>query len=582
MLPDRPSRDDAADPEARLSPVRCSRRRLLSALAAAGVGTAVFQRALASQVEQQGAVTREMIQQAEWIAGIELNDEQRDAAARSMQKLQADFALLRAAPLGYEIPPALTFFPAGTSPTDGNAPLDRGAQPIEYAAAARPAADQDLAFLPVVELAALLRRREVSSEELTRLYLDRLQRYDPLLHCVVSLTDDVALQQARQADRELAAGHYRGPLHGIPWGAKDLIAYPGYKTTWGAKPFQEQCLDVKATVARRLEDAGAVLVAKLSLGALAWGDDWFGGVTRNPWNPEQGSSGSSAGSASAAAAGLVGFALGSETLGSIVSPCRRCGATGLRPTFGRVSRHGCMALAWTMDKIGPIARSVQDCALIFAAIHGGDGLDSMAQSRPFRWPSAGDIRKLRVGYFEDDASENYQQQMQVLRSLGVELRPVRLPDNLPVSAMTIILNVEAATVFDTLTRQNVTDGLNRWPGAFHQGEFTPAVEYLRANRLRTLLIREMEAVFENVDVYLGGNDLAITNLTGHPCVVLPTGFRERDGRTLPETVTFTGRLFGDEVLLALAHAFEQAGEARLRRPPLDQFLTELSAETEGP
>jgi Asp-tRNA(Asn)/Glu-tRNA(Gln) amidotransferase A subunit family amidase len=399
-----------------------------------------------------------------------------------------------------------------------------------------------------------------------------LHKYDPLLHCVVSFTDDLALSQASQADTEIAAGRYRGPLHGIPWGAKDLIAYPGYKTTWGAKPFREQTIDIKATAAQRLDEAGAVLVAKLSLGALAWGDDWFGGVTRNPWNPQQGSSGSSAGSAAATAAGLAGFTLGSETLGSIVSPCRRCGATGLRPTFGRVSRYGCMSLAWSMDKIGPLARSVEDCALVFAAIHGADGLDPTITSRPFTWPPETDLRALRVGYFENQADEAYQQQVDALRAIGLQLQPIVLPEGLPAEAMAMILNVEAATVFDGLTRQNITDGLNRWPNEFYQAELTPAVEYLRANRLRTLLIREMERLFETVDAYLGGDDLVITNLTGHPTVVLPAGFHAVDDRQVPMMTTFTGRLFGEEALLALAYAFEQQVAVSKQRPPLDRFL----------
>ena len=252
----------------------------------------------------------------------------------------------------------------------------------------------------MTSLAQLLRTRQVSSVELTKLYLERLHLFDKALNCVVTFTDDLALRQAQRADDEIAAGKYRGPLHGVPWGAKDLIAVPGYKTTWGATPFENQVLDVTATVAERLEAAGAVLLAKMSLGALAWGDGWFRGMTRNPWNPDAGSSGSSAGSASATAAGLLPFALGSETLGSIISPCRVCGCTGLRPTFGRISRFGCMALAWSMDKIGPISRSVEDCALVFDAIHGADGRDPSAVDRPFAWPSSRDVKSLRVGYFE--------------------------------------------------------------------------------------------------------------------------------------------------------------------------------------
>ncbi len=329
-----------ADATADMAPTR---RNILQVLAGLGIGTTAFQRALAADVEKAVAITPERIEQAEWIAGLKLSEDDRKALVGALTRSQGQFRALRAVKLANAVAPALAFNPAPWLPPspDGR----RGSvEPISQAAPRRPDKADDLAFLPVTALAALVRNRQVSSVELTKLYLERLKKHDPTLHCVVTLTDELALKQAERADREIAAGRYRGPLHGIPWGAKDLIAYPGYKTTWGAAPFKDQKLETKATVARRLEDAGAVLVAKLSLGALAMGDLWFGGLTRNPWNPKAGSSGSSAGSASATVAGLVGFALGSETLGSIVSPCRVCGASGLRPTFGRVSRHGCMTL----------------------------------------------------------------------------------------------------------------------------------------------------------------------------------------------------------------------------------------------
>ncbi len=326
----------------------------------------------------------------------------------------------------------------------------------------------------MTELSALLRTRQITSVQLTEIYLQRLRRFDPLLRCVVSFTDDLAFRQARQADQEISAGLYRGPLHGVPWGAKDLISYPGYKTTWGATPFRDQELDMKATVASRLEAAGAVLVAKLSLGALAMGDMWFGGRTRNPWNPAQGSSGSSAGSAAATAAGLVGFALGSETLGSIVSPCRRCGATGLRPTFGRVSRYGCMALAWSMDKIGPITRSVEDTALVLDAIHGYDGLDSTAVDAPFHWPPARELSTLTVGYFESNRRRDQPRpELDILKQLGVKLKPIELPEKFPSRDLVLMLDVEAGAAFDALTRQGVTEGLNSWPGTFRKRSSSP-------------------------------------------------------------------------------------------------------------
>jgi Asp-tRNA(Asn)/Glu-tRNA(Gln) amidotransferase A subunit family amidase len=546
-----------------------SRRTALRALAGIGIGTAVFHRALAAQLDKpDGRVTGEMIQQAEWVSGIELAESEREAVARSVQSLQAKLRAMREVDVNYDVPPAMIFSVAPTAAPNCEPPV-RSVEPIERAALQRPESDEALAFLPVTELSALIRTRQVTSIELTQLYLERLRRYDPLLKCVVTLTEDLAIKQAEHADREIAAGRYRGPLHGIPWGAKDLIAWPGYKTTWGAGVFQEQTIDEKATVARRLEEAGAVLVAKLTLGALALGDEWFGGMTRNPWNPKEGSSGSSAGSASATVAGLVGFAIGSETLGSIISPCTRCGASGLRPTFGRVSRHGCMSLAWSMDKLGPICRSVEDCALVFAAIHGRDGLDPTAVDRPFHWPPRRDLRGLTIGYVENDTPTDARPELAVLRELGVKLTPIRLPDKLPVSGMTAILDAEAAAVFDKLTRAGIRDGIGRWADTFRRGEFIPAIEYLRANRLRTLLMREMEALMSGIDAYVEGNDLAITNLTGHPTAVLPGGFTMRGDVEVPSAVKFTGRLFGETDLLALAHAYQQATGFHLRRPPLE-------------
>jgi Asp-tRNA(Asn)/Glu-tRNA(Gln) amidotransferase A subunit family amidase len=549
-----------------LSPTR---RRLLQVLAGLGVGPAVFQRALAAEAEKAVTVTPEMVAQAEWIAGLKLTEADRKALAGGLTRVLREFEAIRAVPLPNGVPPALVFEPAPWLPPAGRPGHDT-VEPTRHAAPKKPASGDDLAFLPVTSLAALVRDRQVSSVELTRLYLERLKKYDPALHCVVTLTENLALRQAEQADREIAGGQYRGPLHGIPWGAKDLIAYPGYKTTWGATPFKNQAFEGKATVARRLDDAGAVLVAKLSLGALAMGDRWFGGRTRNPWDAKQGSSGSSAGSASATAAGLVGFTLGSETLGSIVSPCRVCGVTGLRPTYGRVSRHGCMTLSWSMDKVGPIARSVEDCALVFGSIHGADGLDPAAADRPFSWPPARDLRSLRVGYVEDGRDAGKRDDLKVLRDLGVKLVPIKLPGKYPVGPLTMILDAEASAVFDDLTRRGVTEGLNEWPQLFRRGQFVTAVEYLRANRVRTLVMRAMEEVMREVDLYVGGNDLLLTNLTGHPTVVLPDGFRKSGDVELPRSLTFTGRLYGEAELLAVASAYQQATGHHLRRPPLDK------------
>jgi Asp-tRNA(Asn)/Glu-tRNA(Gln) amidotransferase A subunit family amidase len=544
-----------------------TRRHLLKALAGLGVGSAVFQRALVAQAEKALTVTPEMVEQAMWIAGLKLSEADRKSLATALTQAQRDFEAMRAVKLPNHVPPALAFDPAPWLPPA--AAGQRGAvEPTVRAAPKKPDADDELAFLPVTSLAALVRTRQVSSVELTKLYLERLKKHDPTLHCVVTLTDELALKQAEQADREIAAGRYRGPLHGIPWGAKDLIAYPGYKTTWGAAPFKEQTLDVKATVARRIEEAGGVLVAKLTLGALAMGDRWFGGMTRNPWDPTQGSSGSSAGSASATVAGLVGFALGSETLGSIVSPSRVCGSSGLRPTFGRVSRYGCMTLSWSMDKVGPLARSLEDCALVFGAIHGFDGLDASAVDRPFYWPCPRDLRTLKVGYIESNVAADKRDELRVLRDLGVKLVPLKLPGKYPLNAIRLILGTEAAAAFDELTRDGVTEGLNTWPQTFRQGQFVPAVEYLRANRIRSLVMQEMEEAMAQVDLYVGGNDLLLTNLTGHPTAVLPNGFRKGGAAEVPTAITFTGRLYGESELLAVAHAYQQATGHHLRHPTL--------------
>ena len=292
-------------------------------------------------------------------------------------------------------------------------------------------------------------------------------------------------------------------------------------------------------------------------------------MTRNPWNPDQGSSGSSAGSASAVAAGLVGFALGSETLGSIISPCRRCGVTGLRPTFGRVSRYGCMSLAWSMDKIGPIARSIEDCALVLDAIHGFDGQDATAVDHPFVWPSQRNLMDLRVGYTKNETQGEDRLELTVLRELGVKLVPIELPQKYPLRAITLMLGTEAGTVFDPLTRNGNLEGLNSWPDTFRRAQFIPAVEFLRASRIRTQLMHDMRRLMETVDLYVGGGDLALTNLTGHPTVVLPNGFTERDGKNIPASITFTGQLFGETELLAVAQAYQQFTGHHLQHPVLE-------------
>ncbi|MCK5330019.1 MAG: amidase, partial [Candidatus Marinimicrobia bacterium] len=394
----------------------------------------------------------------------------------------------------------------------------------------------------------------------------------------VTLTEKLALEQARKMDAELAEGKYRGYLHGIPYGAKDLLAVQGYPTTWGAVPYRYQIIDSDATVIKKLEEAGAVLVTKLTLGALAWGDVWFGGKTRNPWSLEQGSSGSSAGPAAATAAGLVAFSIGSETWGSIVSPSTRCGVTGLRPTYGRVSRTGAMALSWSMDKLGPMCRNVTDCALVFETIYGPDGIDQTIIDLPFAYDPDIDLSKLRIGYLAQDFDEDYptrendQKTLQRLRELGVELIPITLPDY-PIEELAIILSAEAAAAFDELTRSGQDDQLvrqikNAWPNEFRVSRFIPAVEYIQANRVRYLLIQEMQKMMESVDIYIApsliGNNLLLTNLTGHPCVVVPNGFTNEGS---PTSISFIGRLFDENLVLAVAGKYQAATDWHLKHPP---------------
>ncbi len=509
------------------------------------------------------------------LIGLPLTDGEIEMMLDDVASNLRGYERLRARELDNAVFPALVFTPLvpplAASPWTPP-PFDR-----TWPAARRPDDLEELAFADLRTLAALVRTRQVTCAELVELSLARLERYDPTLHCVITLTAERAREQARALDAELDAGRWRGPLHGIPWGAKDLLAVRGHPTTWGAKPFADQTIDVDATVVERLDAAGAILVAKLSLGALAMGDVWFGERTRNPWDPERGSSGSSAGSASAVAAGCVPFAIGSETLGSIVSPSNECGTSALRPTFGRVSRHGAMALSWSMDKLGPICRSVDDAALVFDAIHGPDGRDPSVADVPFRVPGPCDVSGWRVGIpagaFEG-RGELWAHVTGELRALGVELVPVELPDY-PVDAMRIILDAEAAAAFDELTRSGRDDELVRqdrraWPNAFRVARLIPAVEYVRANRLRTLLCRDWAAALEGVDALVhpsfAGSILTATNLTGHPTVVAPCGFGERSGR--PFSISFTGKLYDEARLLALAGAWQRATAYHLEHPEL--------------
>lgn len=474
--------------------------------------------------------------------------------------------------------PAIFFNPviSGVKPQVYNSPDWALPNGIE-----RPGNAADIAFMKVTELASLIRDRKITSVELTEIYIDRLKRYGDTLHCVVTLTADHAREQAVKADMEIAAGNYRGPLHGIPYGVKDLLAYPGYLTTWGAAPYAGQVRDETATVIKKLEEAGAVMVAKLSMGSLAMGDLWHQGRTRNPWNPEQGSSGSSAGSASATAAGLVAFSIGTETLGSIVSPSTRCGTSGLRPTFGRVSRHGAMTLSWTMDKIGPICRSAEDCAFVLNAIRGVDGKDLTVIDNPFNYRTSADLKDFKIGYVKDYFDARYEGKdldREVLRKLsgmGVKLQPVELDfSDIPVNSLRIILTAEAAAAFDDLTRSGrdsllTGQGRGDWPNVFRASRFIPAVEYIQANRYRTLLMHRMDMIMKQYDVILtpsfGGVQLLATNLTGHPCIVIPSGFTAKG---LPASISFIGNLFDEASIAMVAAAFQKVTDIDEQRPAL--------------
>ena len=514
------------------------------------------------------------IQSAAALAGLEFSESEVDLMRADLRERLDALRILRTIRLPNGLPPALRFDPAPFSPLPAAA-RTRAWEPPQPPPLPRDAAE--IAFQPLPVLSAWLRSRRLRSEDLTRIYLERLKTFGPRLECVITLTEELAMHQARLADTEMDAGRWRGPLHGIPYGIKDLFAVPEYPTTWGAAPFKQQMIAEPATVVKRLEIAGAVLVAKLTTGALAWGDVWYGGKTRNPWDLDQGSSGSSAGPAAATSAGLVGFAIGTETWGSIVSPATRCGVTGLRPTFGRVSRHGAMALSWSMDKAGPICRSAEGAGMVFAAIHGSDGRDPDSRDLPFNWPRPRGLQGLRVGvvsgaFDPQDANPSDKATLEALRSLGIQPVEIKLPE-LPVAPLAMILNAEAAAAFDDLTRSNRDDQLvrqirNAWPNVFRHARLIPAVEYIQANRVRMMLIGEMAELFQDLDAYIcptfGNDNLLLTNLTGHPALVIPNGF---DHKGRPLSITLTGNLFAEAELLALGQALQAITGHHRKRPP---------------
>ncbi len=523
-------------------------------------------------------ITAHQVSEAANIIGLNFTQAERDSMLEGLTDNREKYETIRSFGLKNSVPPALVFNPIPVGKT-----FNRIQKSVDFGIPQNVPMPEDtskLAFYPVTKWASLIKDRKISSVELTKFFLNRLKKYGDTLNAVVTVTKELALKQARKLDAELAKGHYRGPLHGIPYTLKDLFAVKGYKTTWGAAPYKDQIINENATVYKRLKKAGAVLIAKTSLGALAYGDVWFGGKTRNPWNLEQGSSGSSAGPAAVTAAGLAPFSIGTETWGSIVSPSTRTGVTGLRPTFGRVSRHGAMALSWSMDKIGPITHTVEDAAIVFNAIYGPDGLDQSIVDLPFNYDGEIKLDTVKIGYVKSAFAQDYsgrerdQQTLEVLRDLGAELVPISLPD-MPIYSMTIILNAEAAAAFDKLTRSNrdsllVRQGENAWPNIFRTSRFIPAVEYIMANRMRYKLIQKMYDIMQKVDVYVApsfGKNLLLTNLTGHPAVVLPNGFDE-EGGPAGNSITFTGGLYDEGTLLEVAKVYQQATDFHKQHPEM--------------
>jgi Asp-tRNA(Asn)/Glu-tRNA(Gln) amidotransferase A subunit family amidase len=590
-----------------------SRRRFLSFFSGAGLGATLLPGVLWAQAQQSDAaeITPAMLEGALAIAGLSFSEEDRKSMLSGANQSLGRYTEIRALNIPNNVAPPLYF-----SSLVPGMKVNRTRETLRFSAPVvrRPANLEEVAFWPVTHLAQLLKARRVTSLELTEMYLARLHKYNAKLNCVVTFLDEVAIAQAKRADSEIAAGHYKGPLHGIPWGAKDIITVKGFKTTWGSDAYKEQMLDEEASVVEMLRDAGAVLLAKLASGELAQGDRWFGGQTKNPWNVEEGSSGSSAGPGSATAAGLVGFAIGTETSGSILSPSGRCGVTGLRPTFGRISRYGVMALAWTQDRLGPMCRYAEDCAVVMSAIARPDGRDLSVSDIPFNWNAHLDIHKLRVGYIKEAFDEtrdattkrNDEKSLAQIEALGLKLVPVKLPDwTVDASAYA----VESAAFFDELIRTGGDKKMTN-PGrgnGWRSARVMPAVEFLQSQRARMMMMMKLAEATADVDVYLvpapggggggagrgrggattptdgappagrgrGGFDAQrrsvtqrhfnMANLACYPALAVPNGFYDSGS---PGSITFMARPFGEAELLAVAKAFQDASGHHLKHPNL--------------
>jgi len=511
------------------------------------------------------------VRSSQRLIGLEFGKKYIDTLYPYLEKNREGFDSLRTYDLSYDVFPAVRFnpLPATFIPRQQSGFPDwEVPEGIEL-----PKNRSELAFYTIPQLASLIQHKKISSLELTQFFLERLKKYNPILECTISITEKLALEQAKKMDDELAAGNYRGILHGIPYGVKDLMAVEGYKTTWGAAPYRNQTIDMTATVVEKLQNAGGILVAKLVSGSLARGDVWFDGKTKNPWDTEQGASGSSAGSGSATSAGLVPFALGTETLGSITSPSTRNGITGLRPTYGRVSRHGVMSLSWSMDKVGPMARSAEDCAIVYSIITGRDPKDPTTTDYPDGFEPKKDIKSLRIGYLKKDiekdtskSKSNLEKAITTFKNMGLTLTEVELPKDVPYNSFDIILRAEAGAFFDNLVRSGDVDQMveqdqKSRANSLRQARFIPAVEYLQANRHRQVLIEKMDTIMQEYDVLIsptfGNRQLVITNLTGHPVISIPTGLDEEKH---PTSITLVGNLYDEASILLLAKAFQAETE----------------------
>ena len=596
------------------------RRAFMAYFSSIGLGTTLFPGVLWAQAQQQQgpAITKEMIAAAEQLSGLEFSDEERTSIVRGVQQMRGNLQTLHKEPMDQSILPSIVFEPVPPGKQlahKSKALMVRTKVPVM----ARPGNLDELAYLTVSQLSEMVRNRKVKPSELTEMYLSRLKRYDSQLHAVVNLTEERALKQAKEMDAEISRGKYRGPLHGIPWGAKDLLAVKGYPTTWGAGLYENQTFEYESPVVTRLDEAGAILIAKLTLGALAQGNHWWKEYTRNPWIPEQlnpGASGSSAGPASATAAGCVGFSIGSETNGSITSPSRTCGVAGFRPSFGRVPRSGAMALSWTTDKLGPICRSAEDCALVFDAIQGPDGVDYSVKAYPFNWNATAKLSSLKIAYFKANFERRAQDGtvtpnpeamnvLKVLEGLGAKLDAIEVPTPNYGYLDSIILNAECGAAFevDTLNKRiKELEPYSTWPNTFRSAQFIPAVDYINANRARIAAMNQMWDLFSKYDVVLTPQEnTSVTNITGTPSIVVPTGFAVQQGRgggggggagrggagrgggrgdstaapaappppsiPLPTSMAFLGPIFQDEKPLLVAHAFQQATDFHKKRPP---------------